>query len=71
MGKLTEHHIKGLSYKDVVILVFIEQYPSKTTRELKRIIGCDYSSLTQSIKKLLLKGRIIKNNTYPISFEIK
>ena len=67
---ITKKKIKGLTYKDVVILMFIKEYPLKTLRELSIIIGCDYSSLTQSVKKLLDKNHIIKTNSNPNRYEI-
>ena len=70
MAKLNGKIIKNLSYKDIVIMIFILEYPLKTAKELSYISGCNYARLTESIKKLLKEKKIIKTETYPVKYMI-
>jgi len=70
MVKLRNKNINNLSYKDIVIYMFIIEYPFKTSRELSFITGCNYTRLTESINKLLKEEKIIKTETYPSKYMI-
>jgi len=65
MREIKAYTNKELSYKDIVIMLFIDEYPLKTAKELSLIINCNYARLTESLNSLLLVELIIKTEDYP------
>jgi len=70
MVKLNGIDINNLSYKDIVVYMFIKEYPLNTSRDLSIIAGSNYGRLTESINILLELNLILKTETYPARYEI-
>jgi len=70
MATLKGVNFKDLSYKDIVIYMFVEEYTLRNARQLSTIADCNYSRLTQSLNLLIEKGLVIKTETYPSQYMI-
>jgi hypothetical protein len=68
MGKLNGIEVKDLKYKDIVIYLFVTEYPFRTLKELSFITGSNYSRLSESLKTLIEKQVILKTETYPAKY---
>ena len=57
-----------LKYKDIVICLFVFEYPYKTLRQLSFLTGINYSRLSESLKLLVDEGYLTKTETYPQTY---
>jgi len=65
MEKLNGKDINKLSYKDVVVYLFVCEYELRTIKQLVFLTGSNYSRLSESLNRLVKLGKIIKTEDYP------
>ena len=59
-----------ITYKDAVIYYFIENNPNKTALQISKLLDCNYSRLTESLKVLIELKLIVKTLEKPVRFMI-